>query len=69
MIQHITILVPAREPGGLAIVAECGPVGQAATLYLAKRNAATGRWEPQPMPEAWRQSLADIGFNVPMVTP
>jgi hypothetical protein len=46
-------------------------MGQAASVYLAKRIHTGGSilWEPQPMPEAWRQSLADIGFNVPMVTP
>lgn len=63
--ERITVLVPPRSPDGLAIIADT-PTGQRARIYLAKHHPG-GRWEPWPMPEAWRQSLEDIGFNVPQV--
>lgn len=64
---RITVLVSPRSPNGLAIIADAD-TGRQSSIYLAKRHPG-GRWEPWPMPEAWRQSLEDIGFNVPRVAP
>lgn len=59
--ERITVLVPARAPGGAAIIADSD-----GALYLAVLQPG-GRWEPQPMPEAWRLRLMAMGFVVPMV--
>lgn len=66
--ERITILLPAREPGGPAIIAATESRDEPARIYCATLKPG-GRWEPQPMPEAWRQSLMDMGFSVPLVAP
>lgn len=66
MTDRITVLVPARKPNGMALIAVTSSRDEPANIYLARR-IPNGRWETWPMPDVWRNDLCAMGMNVPLI--